>query len=189
MILLSLLPAALAGSVYINGVRADLLPEMTMKNVSVRFDADGNVWIDAPGYKVQVLPPGEMAGATPLPSGADATVSYRVPVGSWWLVTEDAASSGVELEVLINGTLARHVSSGEAQVILDISPFLRAGSNTVVVNPLPSTPNGGGTLSVYIGRGSNVQGTIHLDNPEIAYTRRSSEGSNLGARQYTFTVP
>lgn len=189
ILLAALLPSAFAGSIFINGVRADLPPEMTMTNVTVRFDADGNVWIDAPNYRVQVLAPGDMAAATPLPAAGDANVSYRIPTGTWWLVTEDAASAGVVLEVTINGTLARRVQSGERQVILDIGPYLRAGSNTVVITPLPYRASNAGALSVYIGRGTNVQGTIHLDNPEIAYSRQSSDGSAAGARQYTFTVP
>ena len=177
-----LLPSALAGSIFINGVRADLPPEMTMTNVTVRFDADGNVWIDAPNYKVQVLTPGEVAAATPLPAAGDASVSYRIPSGTWWLVTEDSSSAGVTLEVAINGTLARRVGSGERQVILDIGPFLRPGSNTVVITPLPQRASNAGALSVYIGRGTNVQGTIHLDNPEIAYSRQSTDASASGAQ-------
>ena len=31
---------AQAGAVYVNGIRADVLPEVEMKNVTVRVDAD-----------------------------------------------------------------------------------------------------------------------------------------------------
>ena len=184
MIALALIPLLQAGSVYINGVRADLLPEATIQNATVRFDAQGNVWIEAPGYRVQVLPPVEYAAPVePIPAAGDAAVSYRVPAGAWWLVTEDDQSSGRTVEVLVNGALVRRVASGEAQLILDLAPYLRPGANTVVINPLPGASRG--TLNVYVGRGSNRQGTIHLDNPDVAW--RASE--NTGARQYTLNVP
>lgn len=190
MIPLALIPSLLAGSVYINGVRADLLPEITISNATVRFDAQGNVWVDAPGYRVQVLPPQEMSNATPLPAGDDAAVSYRVPTGLWWMVTEDNASSGHLLEVLVNGTLVRRVTSGDPQVIVDLAPYLRPGANVVIVNPLPGPTPGGGPMNVYIGRGANRSGTIHLDNPDVSFSRRASDGGNGGgARQYTLTVP
>ncbi|MDO9280422.1 MAG: hypothetical protein Q7U06_00835, partial [Pseudomonadota bacterium] len=119
-----LMPAVFAGSVYINGVRADLLPEVTVTNATVRFDGQGNVWIDAPGYRVQVVQPGEPA-ATAVPAASpplSSVAAQRVGSGLWWLVTEDNASSGHTLEVVVNGTLVRRIASGEPQLILDIGP-------------------------------------------------------------------
>ncbi|MDP2305325.1 MAG: hypothetical protein Q8P18_04790 [Pseudomonadota bacterium] len=182
---------ALAGSVYINGVRADLLPELTVTNATVRFDGQGNVWIDAPGYRVQVVQPAEYSSAaSPVPSPAPSSSSERVGAGAWWLVTEDNASAGHTIEVVVNGTLVRRIASGEPQLILDIGPFLRSGSNTVVVSALAGPMPSGGPLSVYVGRGNNLSGTIRLDNPDVAYTRRASDGGNGGGgRHYTLTVP
>lgn len=191
-----LAPAVLAGSVYINGVRADLLPEVTVTNATVRFDGQGNVWIDAPGYRVQVVQPGEYAGAAPAPptptnssSAAPPSTNERVGPGIWWLVTEDNGSSGHTLEVVVNGTLVRRIASGEPQLILDIGPYLRPGSNAVVVNALAGPTPDGGALTVYVGRGNNLSGTLRLDNPNVAYSRRASDGANGGGRQYTLTVP
>ncbi|MES2641815.1 MAG: hypothetical protein V4850_20150 [Myxococcota bacterium] len=190
-----LVPAVFAGSVYINGVRADLLPEVTVTNATVRFDGQGNVWIDAPGYRVQVVQPGEDAGpgpsapATSSPSSATSS-NARVGSGAWWLVTEDNGSSGHTLEVVVNGTLVRRIASGEPQLIFDLGPFLRAGSNLVVINALAGSTPSGGALTVYVGRGNNLSGTIRLDNPDVSYSRRASDGANGGGgRQYTLTVP
>lgn len=199
----ALLPSLLAGSVYINGVRADLLPEVTLNDATVRFDSQGNIWIDAPGYRVEVLPPAEYAGSrstspsapapTP-PAAAVATVppvsgasASRVPLATWWLVSEDNASSGQALEVVVNGTLAKRIASGDPQIILDLAPWLRPGPNTVVITPVPNGAQGGGALVLYAGRGANLSGTIHLDNPDVVYTRRAADGG--GARQFTLTVP
>jgi hypothetical protein len=190
MIALALLSAAYAGNVYINGVRADLLPEVTLTNATVRFDAQGNVWVDAPGYRVQVLPPVEYgASATPPVPSTPAASSSSVAQGQWWLVTQDDGSSGHTLEVIVNGTLVRRVASGQPQVILDVGPWLHSGANTVLVNALPSPSHGGGPLGVYIGRGSNLAGTIHLDNPDVKYSGLASDSTSGGARQFTLNVP
>lgn len=185
MIVLALLEAALAGSVYINGVRADVLPEVTLTNTNVRIDAQGNVWIDAPGFKVQVIPPTEYAAAAPPPT--PPTTTPAVTSGVWWLVTEDNASAGQALDVLVNGALVRRISSGEPQLILDLAPWLKPGANAVVVSPVGASSASGGALNVYVGRGSNLSGTVHLNNPDVVYTRRPADAA--GARQYTVTVP
>jgi hypothetical protein len=190
MIPFTLISAVFAGSVYINGVRADVLPEVTIANASVRFDAQGNVWVDAPGYKVQVLPPTEYAVARPadVPAPPPPAGASAVTAGVWWLVTQDDASTGQVVEVVVNGSLVRRVRSGDPQVILDIGPWLRPGANLVLMNPIPGTA-GGGPLNVYIGRGSNLSGTIHLDNPDVNYARRASEAGSGAVRQFTINVP
>ncbi|MBM4390445.1 MAG: hypothetical protein FJ090_04945 [Deltaproteobacteria bacterium] len=66
---------ALAGGVYINGVKADVLPVMTMEDVSVRFDQSGNVWIDAPLYRVTVV--------SPAASQAAPAASYSAPPAAY----------------------------------------------------------------------------------------------------------
>ncbi len=198
MIPFALLPAVLAGSVYINGVRADLLPAVTLSNATVRFDAQGDVWIDAPGYHVQVLSPGEPAvpARTPAPSGSPAQAASagdtgsRTPVATWWLITEDDGSTGHTLEVLVNGTLVRRVASGQPQLILDVGPYLRRGANTVVLQGVPGVSPAGGPLSIYLGRGNTLSGTLRLDNPEVAFSARASDGAGGSpTQQYTLTVP
>jgi hypothetical protein len=185
MIPLALVGVAVAGSVFINGVRADVLPEVTLTNATVRLDAQGNVWIEAPGFKVEVVQPAESAAPPPPPPPSRA--APLVQEGVWWLVTEDNASGGQALDVLVNGALVRRVLSGEPQLILDLAPWLRPGANTVVVSPAGGGQPTGGALNVYLGRGSVLSGTIHLNNPDIVYSRRAADAS--GARQYTLTVP
>lgn len=201
---LALVAAAFAGSVYINGVRADVLPEMTLEDVTVRIDGAGNLYIDAPGYRARVVsPPAEPTSQTYTPPPRVASAAPPVPaqaytpppsatpaaVGTWWLVTEDNDSSGHQLEVLVNGTLVRRVRSGEPQLILDLSSFLRSGTNTVTITALPSPTLGGGVLNVYVGRGGNAGGTIRIDEPEIRYARRASDPAAGGTRSFTVVLP
>lgn len=55
---------AFAGTLYINGVRADGLAETEFKNVNVRVDSRGDVYIDAPRYSIEVVQPGGVAPPT-----------------------------------------------------------------------------------------------------------------------------
>ncbi|PTL76349.1 hypothetical protein [Vitiosangium sp. GDMCC 1.1324] len=71
LVLTALLPlSALAGSVYLNGVRIDGVTNQKFEKVtSVRIDEQGNVYIDAPAYAVKVVnaPPPAAAPVKPAP--------------------------------------------------------------------------------------------------------------------------
>jgi hypothetical protein len=86
-------------TVYLNGVNVVGLRNQTMKGVNIRFDENGNVFIDAPQYEVQYdtsyhpLLPDELPGfekqQAPLPSGplsGDSSLApapgAAVPAGS-----------------------------------------------------------------------------------------------------------
>jgi hypothetical protein len=189
-------PSALAGQVYVNGVRADTFPETTLHGCEVRFDAQGNTWITAPGYRVSVQP------TAPVPAGGDLAVAGTLPTPvaapmgpgevareTWWMVTEDNDSQGHVVEVAINGVVVRTVRSGEGQVVLDLSPFLRMGSNAVVITAQPGNQPGGGLFTIYVGRGDNRSGTVRLDAPSVRYQRRALDSPNGGTKQYTISVP
>lgn len=195
MMLLSLMSWVLAGTVYINGVRVDALPVTELKGVNIRFDAAGNIWVDAPGYKVQVMEsasvasPGVTSSAMTSSTTAATAPNYAVSPGTWWLVTEDNGSYGHTVEISVNGMVVRRVRSGEPQLILDLAPYLRIGDNQVVLTALAGGQPGGGVLNIYVGKGSNQNGTIRIDSPVVRYTRRSSDSPEGGTRPYTVTVP
>lgn len=76
-------------AVYLNGVNVVGLRNQSMKGVNVRFDENGNVFIDAPQYEVQYdtsyhpLLPDELPGfekqQAPLPAGALSSGSAPAP--------------------------------------------------------------------------------------------------------------
>jgi hypothetical protein len=68
---------SMAGAVYVNGVPVDprYLSGLTLEKVNVKVDPQGNLFIDAPGYKVEV-PPGMTPGV-----GAQAPGGYPAPGG------------------------------------------------------------------------------------------------------------
>jgi len=70
---------AIAGQVFVNGVRADVLPPVTLERCTVRVDPQGNIYIDAPGYKVAVTQQGEAAPAPIGMYGAPAPRTVQGP--------------------------------------------------------------------------------------------------------------
>jgi hypothetical protein len=202
-----ILLAGLAGAatVYVNGVRADSLPEMSMRDVDVRVDAQGNIWIDAPRYKVEVVDGGVAAVAggvvmtsppvyptTPAPPPAVVTswtaAPSRVAAATWYLVTEDAGSAGDDVEVTVNGKSVCHVRSGEGQVLVDLAPWLLPGPNTVAFNPTPAGRPGGGPLTLSVGRALSSGGVLRMDSPPVRYGRKASDLPTGGAKQFTLHV-
>ena len=179
-LLLSLLSLADDRALYVNGVAATTLKNTELRSVNVRIDEKGNVWIEAPQYKVEVQSPGG--------SASSATPTATAPAGRYWLVTEDNASNGHVVEVMVNGVMVQKISSGDAQVILDIGKYLKPGMNTVVFNALPAQTLGGGVLNVYVGTGGNQGGTLALDAPQIAFSRRSTDPVAGTSRSFQLEV-
>jgi hypothetical protein len=59
---------ALAGSVYLNGIKIDGVTSQRFEKATVRIDEQGNIFIEAPGYAARVMnvtPPAPPAAPTP----------------------------------------------------------------------------------------------------------------------------
>jgi hypothetical protein len=171
----------MAGSVYVNGVKADGLRNQEFKDVNVKIDGNGNVYVDAPNYTVQVVDP------TPV-NPPPRVAGDAAPVGKYWVVTEDSQSSGNTVELVINGNLVRRVASGEPQLILDIGPYLRVGDNSVTITAIPGAQPAGGPFHVYIGTGSNDSGTVRMNAPIVHFVRKASDPATGMTRQYNLPV-
>lgn len=213
--LLWLASAALAGQLYINGVFVDpaTIAGVEMKDVSITFDASGNIQVSAPGYKIEVVdPPGATStppppppnapgmptsaprpptgptamGAPPAPTAPAAPQGAGVLPARWWLVTEDNASVGHTIEIVINGAPVRTVGSGLAQQIIDVGKWLRPGSNSVEIRSTSANASGG-TYYVYIGNGSDQTGTVVMDRPQVQFGVGSTR-SGPYSRSYTLNV-
>lgn len=190
---------ALAGSVYVNDVLVDPadLAGVELKGATVTADADGNLFVKAPGYTIKPVDPtasliratpAPAPAATPAPGVVPSAPVGDVPSGAWWLYAEDQGSSGHSIDVVVNGVVATTVRSGQgAPVILDLQKWLRRGTNDVecVATSRAAT---GGTLYVYLGRGEDRSGTVNMGTPDIQFGVGSSrEGTTR--RAYTLEVP
>lgn len=180
-----LLTVAHAGTLYVNGVRAETLRSFDFSQVDVKIDANGDIWVTAPQYRIELAAPGTPGGA---PTANAAPAAAPAPFGTYWLVTEDNQSTGHIVEVRVNGELVKKIQSGEEQVIFDLGKYLTVGANTVVIDALPTRDIGGGVFSVYISTGSNEDGTLKLDRPVIDFSRRSTDSAAGASRSYELVV-
>lgn len=164
---------------------AETPPELPLDPVDTAVASTATT-VDRPA---RITPRDPEAGESALASTTPAKPPpvSRVPPGSWWLATEDNASRGHEARVYINGTLVRTVRSGDAQVIDDISSYLRSGDNTVMIQTRSLNPGGGG-FYVYVGAGSNQGGTVTLAQPDIQHGLGPGRNGD-DVREYTLTVP
>jgi hypothetical protein len=158
---LALLPAsALAGSVFLNGVRIDGVTNQKFEKVSsVRLDEQGNVHIEAPAYAVKTVnapapAPAPAPVAAPAPAPAPTTAQAPAPVATpapapapaptdtaparitrrYWLVTEQSVTGMAEydIDLYVNSTWVRKLRNNEEQVIADITRYLQPGKNAVL---------------------------------------------------------
>jgi hypothetical protein len=161
ILLVALLPgAALAGSVFLNGVRIDSVRGQSFEKVTVRIDDQGNVHIDAPHYAVRtesvrtpapapapapVAPapapapvaapapaPAPVATPAPAPAPAQEPVPTRI-TKRYWLVTEQNApgTTGYEIDLYVNSQWVRKLRNVESQVVAELTGNLQPGKNTV----------------------------------------------------------
>ena len=171
--------ALASGAFYINGVRVDprSVAGATFDGVSISVDANGDIYVDAPRHRVEVQ------GAT------DAAALDPVTPETYWLVVQDDASTGHEIDIVINNRIVKTVSSGGRQVVMDLAPFLQRGENAIRIVAKPGAVPGGGDLNILIGEGSNDSGTLVLGRLDINYSRGASDPPTGGSRSFTLNVP
>jgi hypothetical protein len=180
---------ALAGSVYVNGtfVEPRSLAGVSLDKATVRFDAQGNVFIDAPGYQLQTgLAPVTAPVPSPRPPTIAPPAASQVTYGRWWLVVEDSQSSGHTVEIWINNQLATTLRSGDGGKLVELSKWLRLGANNVLVKSSSTNPTGG-IFAVYLGAGGSEKGSFAMPSPAVNYELGASRTGPY-QREYNFTV-
>ncbi len=166
LLLAFVLGPAHAVDVYVNGVLVSGLKDQVLEEVTVTFDASGDVYIDAPQVRIG------RSGSEPrtVEPAQPPVVATDVPLGRWWLVARDTGSTGGEIDVRVNGVLVRVIRSGEPQVLVDLAPFLHRGENQVTFTARATGPVTGDPLQVWVGAGSNDGGMLELGRPEITFS-------------------
>lgn len=193
------------------------LAGMTLESVSVQMEANGDLRILAPQYTVRpasgvsarspapaapAMPaptaptPGRPVASGPVPGPVAVpsstpvarplpTSTEPVTAGAWWLYIHDKESQGHEVRVVINDTIVKNARSGEV-AILDVGRWLVWGPNAIRIEAVSTQPTGG-PLYVYLGRGSDRNGTVDLGTPDIQFTLgRSKQGATL--QEFTLQV-
>ena len=180
-------PAAAGGTVHLNGVNIDGVVNQEFKNVkSVRIDAQGNVLIDAPAYKIEGAP--AASAATPATAPASGPVTKR-----YFLVTDVPVpgKSDYDFDVFVNAKWIRKIKNEDEQVVMEVTPFLRAGQNKIVFR---ATKRGKRTsfspehyLAVVVGEGNMGGDQVMIDNPILEFKKHAAEVDSVD-KEYTLNA-
>ncbi len=159
MALAMLAPAsAQAVEVYFNGVKVTgALRSVDFEKVNLRFDENGDLHIDAPGYEIQA------------PAGAAAPPAAVPPAAQrFWMVLDAAAPGQYQVSVKANGQPIVEVPAGSKQYVVELTGKLFQGSNDIeftflpVVGAATVTP-GAEAVSVMVGEGNQgADGTLTI---------------------------
>jgi len=178
---------AWARDVYFNGVKLEsnvVLRNQTFPACEVRFDASGNVYITAKGYKVALSSSGNEAPSTAAPAADEppAKVTKR-----YWLIGTQTKRGLVQydIDVFVNGSFVKRVRSGDDKTVLDVTRHIRPGINAVKVIATKNLGNRRASSSpqdvmeVVVGEGVVGAGTITIDRPVVTYRRSAAEMGNF----------
>ena len=173
--LLLLNGTALAGSVYLNGVKIDGVSNQKFEKVTVRIDEKGNVLIEAPGYAVK-----QVEGQQPEAPTTGAISKH------YFLVTEQNVVGMTEYDVdmYVNSKWVRKLKSSEDQIVSDITRNLTPGKNTVMFIAKKTAPDARKSLSkehffrIIIGEGNMSGDHVMIDNPLVKFERTAADASD-----------
>jgi hypothetical protein len=191
-------PAAAGPSVTLNGVNIDGVTDQRFENATVVIDARGDVHIEAKGYAVQGAPGARPAAAAPAaarvpqpgaaPGAAQAPVATTAAVPAhltrrYFLASEQSQPDGTQYDVaiFINAQWIRELRSGEPQVVMEITKYLRPGTNKVVLASQKRIVgerhhhDPGVTLKIVMGAGNVGGGHVMIDEPLVEMVRTAAE--------------
>lgn len=172
-------PASAKGSVFLNGVNIDGVVNQKFENVTVTIDDKGNLLITAKGYEIQATTP-VVKPPTPAVDAGPVTKRY-------FLVSETAGLglAQYDIDVFINSTWIKRISSNDPQAVVDISRWMKKGKNTVhfaatkVMGAERKSSSPAHYLKIYIGEGNMGGNNVMIDNALIEYKRDASEMGNF----------
>lgn len=170
--------SALAGSVYLNGVKIDGVTNQKFEKATVRIDEKGNVLIDAPGYAVKQVE----AGPAETPSSRSGVISKH-----YFLVTEQnqVGMTEYDVDLYVNSKWVRKLKSSEDQIVSEITKNLVPGKNTVmfiarkVAGEARKSLSGSHFFRIIIGEGTMSGDHVMIDNPVVKFERTAANTDDL----------
>ncbi len=158
--------AAVARSVYLNGVDISAVRDRKFLEAEVTIDKDGNVHIHAPLYNVKLVGSSDQAAVADDPGGSNAALSKH-----YYLVTQPSKDGRAQyaFSISVNGLEKKRIAAGTPQVILEISKWLERGANEVVIKAIKDMSAGRKSFSpedkavVLIGVGHAENRIVKID--------------------------
>jgi hypothetical protein len=172
-------PAAAGPAVTLNGVGIDGVTGQRFENATVVIDDRGDIHIEAKGYAVKTVE--APAGAAPAASDAQPAPGGK-PSRRYFLVAEqDRPGTQYDVAVFINAQWIREVKQGDDQVVMEITRYLKAGPNKVVLAAVKKIEGDRASYSkdvklrVVLGEGNVGGGHVMIDAPLVEATRTAAE--------------
>lgn len=179
--------AAMAEGLFLNGVPIDGVRDQVFEDATVRIDSQGNVHIDAPKYRVtgaSTSTPsvtdtdGDSNGDSNGSSSRSGRLSRR-----YFVVTQQTSvgATQYDIDVFVNARWVRKLRGDEAQVVAEITEYLRPGRNSILLSAEKSMDGGRrshspeNTFKVIIGEGDMGGNRVMIERPLIQFERDASQ--------------
>lgn len=193
LVMLALLaPPAWAVEVYLNGVKLTGLKNAELSNCQVRFDANGDVQIMSPGYRLEYGSDGQpkIVGQSDM---ANSRQAIAKPKQRYVLVYEPNPKVNFAFEVWINGKAFRKIGLDSGRFTVEMTQDMTVGDNTlkVIAKPGDTVPGGSetDTASLRIFRGeAGADGVFRAKTPAVWELVRAAVDRQLLDRSYTLTI-
>ena len=167
--------------IFVNNVDVTGLADQEFKNCTVKFDAKGNVWIDAPGYKVKKLDSADSASSSSS-SSSSTTPKKKTPASTkFFLVTESKQGEKVwdSYSLIINGSVVKKFESSDGVILEDITKHINKGTNQILLTASKKSNFPGATDAPYykiiIGQGHEDGKQIVIDKSLLRFTRKGTD--------------
>ena len=167
--------------VFVNEVEVTGLTNQEFKNCTVQFDAEGNIRVSAPGYKVKRLD----SVATEEEGSSSTTVVTEKKKEKlqkkYFLVTEENNGAKVwdTYSLIVNGSVVKKFSSSDGVILENITKHFSKGSNQIVITAAKKDTYPGGSKSnwfrIIIGEGHEEAKQIVIDKTLGSITRKGSD--------------
>jgi len=183
-------PLASARNVYVNGVDVGELRGQTFKDATVTIDDNGDIHIDAPRYKIEVVDEDNRTLGPAEPekpaAGANPALQKRYFLA---VKPNDAGRAQYDIAIEVNGVERRIVKAGEPELILEVSAWLKPGRNEIEI---AARKNTGGerksispadSLRVVIGTGHEEGTLVKIDGVNVDFKCDASQLADI-AKSY-----
>ena len=182
-------PAALlARSIYLNGVDITHVKDQTFRNTTVHIDKNGNVHIDAPGYKVRVVDEEPESAVAPAATdgGANPALSMRI-----FMTTRPSPAAQYDLVVSVGGVQRKVIKADDPQVIMEVSAWFARGENKVTIKAVKNLEGGRKSIAekdsvgLIIGAGREEEAVVKIHNVFVDFRVNASQ---IASRTESYTV-
>ncbi len=173
---LSFSATAQGADIYINGTLVRGITDLTLEDCKVTFTANGDLYVEAPGYKV--LEPAAKADQVEQKLEASGKLTHR-----YFLFAQTATPGKVPFafDVLVNGVTVKEFDAELSQVTQEITLNMKPGKNVITIkahyqpskSALPPA-----VYQIYVGRGEPVNGSLEINEVLVEYKQKGSDSAS-----------